>query len=123
MEHLVIRVSLALAFLCCSAIGAADTIQPLNIKPGLWETTTTWKTSGQFPLPPEAQEAQEGMAQVREALAKMPPAERAKYAKYEEMMKANSSTIEKMMKASAGQPQKPLAGCGKSQSRVLAART
>jgi hypothetical protein len=40
-------------------------IQPLNVKPGLWETTTTRKTSGASPIPPET-------------LAKLSPEQRAR---------------------------------------------
>lgn len=29
-------------------------IQPLNVKPGLWETTATYKRSGASPIPSEA---------------------------------------------------------------------
>ncbi|SPE28716.1 hypothetical protein SBA6_1110002 [Candidatus Sulfopaludibacter sp. SbA6] len=72
--HLITRISLAFALLSCSAIWAADTVQPLNIKPGLWETTRTMKTSGQLLMPLEA----------REAKARMPPEQRAKA---EEVMK------------------------------------
>jgi hypothetical protein len=71
---MITRISLAFTLLCCPAIRAADTFQPLNIKPGLWETTRTTEMSGQLPMPPEA----------REAMAKMPPEQRARA---EEMMK------------------------------------
>jgi hypothetical protein len=50
-------------------------IHPLNAKPGLWETTTTYKTSGAPPLPAEA-------------LAKLTPEQRARL---EERMNANSA--------------------------------
>jgi len=50
-------------------------IQPLNVKPGLWETTATYKTSGAPPIPPET-------------LAKLSPQQRARL---EERMKANSA--------------------------------
>lgn len=49
--------------------------QPLNIKPGLWESTRTWTTSGQMPIPA-------GM------LDRLTPEQRARF---EERMKANSS--------------------------------
>lgn len=49
--------------------------QPLNVKPGLWESTRTWTTSGQMPIP-------EGM------LDRLTPEQRARF---EERMKANSS--------------------------------
>jgi uncharacterized protein DUF3617 len=32
---------------------AADKLQPLNVKLGLWEMTATTKTSGEMPIPPE----------------------------------------------------------------------
>ena len=66
---MITRISIAFTFLCCSAIWAADIFQSLNLKPGLWETTRTTEMSGQLP---------------REAMAKMPPEQRAKA---EEMMK------------------------------------
>jgi Protein of unknown function (DUF3617) len=50
-------------------------IQPLNVKPGLWETTATYKTSGAPPIPPET-------------MAKLSPQQRARL---EERMKANSA--------------------------------
>jgi len=50
-------------------------IQPLNVKPGLWETTATYKTSGTPPIPPET-------------LAKLTPQQRARL---EERMRANSA--------------------------------
>jgi hypothetical protein len=50
-------------------------IQPLNVKPGLWETTTTYKRSGAPPIPPEA-------------LAKLTSEQRARL---EERMNANSA--------------------------------
>jgi len=51
-------------------------IQPLNVKPGLWETRATYKTSGAPPIPPET-------------LAKLSPQQRARL---EERMKANSAS-------------------------------
>jgi hypothetical protein len=54
---------------------AADKIQPLNVKLGLWETTHTTTMSGEMPIPPEM-------------LAKLTPEQRAKM---EERMKANSA--------------------------------
>ena len=51
-------------------------LQPLNVKPGLWETTTTYTRSGEMPIPP-------GM------LDRMAPEQRARL---EERLKANSGT-------------------------------
>jgi len=50
--------------------------QPLNVKPGFWESTRTWTTSGEMPIPA-------GM------LDRLTPEQRARF---EERMKANSST-------------------------------
>ena len=50
-------------------------IQPLNVKPGLWETTTTYKRSGAPPISPEM-------------LAKLTPEQRARL---EQRMNANSA--------------------------------
>src|SRR6266702_8368239 len=61
--------------LLSGAVWAADKIQPLNVKTGLWETTRTTTTSGQMPIPPEL-------------LARLTPEQRAKM---EERMKANSA--------------------------------
>jgi Protein of unknown function (DUF3617) len=66
---------LGLGLLLLGAAWAADKVQPLNAKTGLWETTRTTTTSGQMPLPPEL-------------LARLMPEQRAKM---EERMKANSS--------------------------------
>jgi hypothetical protein len=48
--------------------------QPFNVKTGLWESTTVWKTAGEMPIPP-------GM------LERMTPEQRARF---EERMKASS---------------------------------
>jgi len=66
---------LGLVLLLSAAVWAADKIQPLNVKTGLWETTRTTTTSGQMPIPPEL-------------LARLTPEQRAKM---EERMKANSA--------------------------------
>jgi hypothetical protein len=50
-------------------------IQPLNIKPGLWETTRTYKSSGAPPVPPET-------------LARLTPEQRARL---EQRMNAHSA--------------------------------
>jgi len=69
-------VLVALLFLGCAWIWAADAIK-LDMKLGLWETTTSFQTSGmpQVNIPPDA-------------LAKMTPEQRAKV---EEMMKGMGS--------------------------------
>ncbi len=54
---------------------AADKLTPLNVKPGLWETTRTYKRVGAPPIPPEM-------------LARLTPEQRARF---EERMKANSA--------------------------------
>ena len=72
-----INVLVALLFLECSWGWAADGIKPLDVKLDLWEVTNTLQTSGMPPvsIPPDA-------------LAKMPPEQRAKV---EEMMKGMGS--------------------------------
>ena len=50
-------------------------IQPLNVKPGLWETTATYKRSGAPPIPADA-------------LATLTPAQRARF---EERMNAHAA--------------------------------
>jgi hypothetical protein len=55
---------LAVLILAAGASLAAD-ITPLNLKPGLWETTTVQERSGMPSIPPEA-------------LARMPPEQRAR---------------------------------------------
>lgn len=50
-------------------------IQPLNVKPGLWETTATYTRSGAPPIPAEA-------------LARLTPAQRARF---EERMNAHAA--------------------------------
>jgi len=56
-----------IAIACCTVAPAwaADAIEPLDIKPGLWEITLTVRTSGVPPMPPEA-------------LAKLTPEERSR---------------------------------------------
>jgi hypothetical protein len=65
----------AVIILWSFAIWAADKVQPLDIKTGLWEITTTNLMSGMPPIPPEA-------------LARMTPEQRARM---EESMKATMS--------------------------------
>src|SRR6266550_5357224 len=64
-----------LVMLSSVALWAADKLQPLNVKTGLWETTTTRITSGEMPIPAEF-------------LARLTPEQRAKM---EARMKANSA--------------------------------
>ena len=70
-------VLVALLFLGCSWLWAADGFKPLDVKLGLWETTNTFQTSGmpQMNIPPDA-------------LARMTPEQRAKV---EETMKGMGS--------------------------------
>ena len=49
-----------------AGLWAADRYQPLDVKTGLWEVTTTVSTSGQMPIPPDL-------------LAKLTPEQRAKF--------------------------------------------
>src|SRR5580692_4017130 len=49
-----------------AGLWAADKYQPLDVKTGLWEVTTTVSTSGQMPIPPDL-------------LAKLTPEQRAKF--------------------------------------------
>ena len=58
-----------------SAHEAATKLQPLNIKPGLWETTRTYTMVGEMPIPADM-------------LAKLSPEQRARF---EERMKAHSA--------------------------------
>ena len=59
-----------LAVLSLPVCRAADDIKPLDVKPGLWETTTKTEMGGMPAMPT--------MPQIPEdALAKMPPAQRA----------------------------------------------
>ena len=68
-----VRKSLIVGIILWSfAIWAADKIQPLDVKTGLWEVTTTSVTSGMPPIPPEA-------------LARLTPEQRARM---EESMKS-----------------------------------
>jgi len=69
------RILVGLTLLSAISIWAADKIQPLNVKAGLWESTTTVTTSGEMPIPA-------GM------LARLSPDQRAKL---EARMKANSA--------------------------------
>ena len=69
--------SLAL-FGVATVVLAAQKIEPLNVKLGLWEMTTTTKTGGQMPISPEL-------------LNKLTPEQRAKL---EESMKAHSGAHE-----------------------------
>jgi len=61
----------AMAALGAVALWAANTVQPLDVKLGLWETTTVSQVSGMPPIPPEM-------------MARMTPEQKAKM---EAMMK------------------------------------
>ena len=56
----------ALAFSACSALAAQASGISLNVRPGLWEMTTSGQTSGAPPIPAEL-------------LASLPPERRAKF--------------------------------------------
>lgn len=58
-----------------SAAWAQKKFQPLNVKPGLWQSTSTITTSGQMPMPAEI-------------LSKLTPEQRARF---EQRMKADSA--------------------------------
>ena len=58
-----------------SAVWAENKVQPLNVRVGLWEVTTTVASNGQMPIPADL-------------LARLTPEQRARM---EERMKANSS--------------------------------
>jgi len=45
------RLFTGLILTSCVAVWAADKVQPLNVKAGLWEVTTTVTTSGELPIP------------------------------------------------------------------------
>jgi hypothetical protein len=69
------RILLGLAFLWALPSWTADSVQPLDVKPGLWETATTTEVSGMPPMPADV-------------LAKMAPEQRAKF---EAAMKARAA--------------------------------
>ena len=71
-----INVSLGFALLFCCTVWAADTVQPLDVKLGQWETTNTMERSGTPPIPAEI-------------LERMTPEQRAKI---EERAKAQQGT-------------------------------
>ncbi len=81
MPRKILLITMLLIMMCTIALcaSAQQKIQPLDLKLGLWEVTTTSAMSGQMPMPPEA-------------LAKLTPEQRARM---EERMKANSSAQEK----------------------------
>jgi hypothetical protein len=57
--------ALSIVILTAGACHAADNVTPLNVQSGLWETTSVTERSGMPPIPAEA-------------LAKMPPEQRAR---------------------------------------------
>ena len=57
---------IACLVLVSSPVWAADKLQTLDVKLGLWETTTTGMSSGELPIPPDM-------------LEKMTPEQRAKF--------------------------------------------
>jgi hypothetical protein len=69
------KILLGLMFTLALPAWVTDKVQPLNVKLGLWETTTTVASSGEMPIPPDL-------------LAKLTPEQRAKM---EERMKARSA--------------------------------
>jgi hypothetical protein len=58
--------ALSIVILTAGAALAADNVTPLNVQPGLWETTSVTERSGVLPIPAEAP-------------AKMPPEQRARF--------------------------------------------
>ena len=70
-----LRILLGVAFLWALPSWTADAVQPLDVKPGLWETTTTTEMGGMPPMPADV-------------LAKMTPEQRAKM---EAAMKARAA--------------------------------
>jgi hypothetical protein len=69
-----INVSLGFALLFCGGAWAADAVQPLDVKLGLWESTSTMERTGAPPIPAEV-------------LARLTPEQRAKI---EERAKASA---------------------------------
>ena len=67
---------IVLVLACSLAVWAANKVQPLNVKVGLWEVTTTVTSNGQMPIPADL-------------LARLTPEQRARM---EERMKANSAS-------------------------------
>ena len=67
-------------FITSLALPALDKVQPLNIKVGLWEVTTTMAKSGSIPIPAEM-------------LARLTPEQRARV---EERMKASATDTTKV---------------------------
>lgn len=59
-----------LIFIAAVSAWAADKIQPLNVKLGLWEFTSNTKMSGQLPPPPEGT-TPEMQARMKEAMKGM----------------------------------------------------
>jgi len=69
------KIAITMVFVA-SAVLAQSKFQPLNVKPGLWESTTTSNTDGQMPIPADL-------------LSKLTPEQRAKF---EARMKSNSTS-------------------------------
>ena len=69
------RIFTTLLLLSSCLLWAADKFQPLNVKTGLWETTSSITTSGEMPIPAEF-------------LAKLTPEQRARI---DARMKANAA--------------------------------
>jgi len=77
--HMKIKIALIVILLATADGWAAQKLQPLNVKLGLWETSVTVNSSGAPPIPPEA-------------LAKMSPEQRARM---EERLKGAHSSTQK----------------------------
>ena len=67
--------SFGILLVFCSGAVADDSVQPLDVKTGLWETTLNTERTGALPIPPEV-------------LARLTPEQRAKL---EERMKASQA--------------------------------
>jgi Protein of unknown function (DUF3617) len=65
LEDVMKRLTLSVLILLAPLAGRADEVTPLGAKPGLWETAVTYQSSGMPAIPPEA-------------LARMPPEQRAR---------------------------------------------
>jgi Protein of unknown function (DUF3617) len=75
MRTIIVSSVASMIYFLAPVVVAAGTVQPLNVKTGLWETTMTTNVGGHPPIPPEM-------------LNRMTPEQRAKF---EAAMKARTS--------------------------------
>jgi hypothetical protein len=104
------RIIVALLLAGVAVVWAADKVQPLNVKLGLWEMTTTVNTRGLPPVPPEA-------------LARMTPEQRAQMAERMKSRDAGAPNVRSTTRKDCVTKEKLEKAAGFDENRKNCSRT